>query len=65
MAGRDWSDDELRYVVECRAYGMSFPEIAENLPGRSAKSCNVMLNRCARESDQYEVPCQSEGQGLE
>lgn len=39
--GTDWSEAETATVLEMRAAGYSFPEIASKLPGRSASGVNA------------------------
>lgn len=54
MTIREWTDDDLRHLVELRGKGVSFAEIGRIL-GRSKDACLGKLRRCVEESDRHEV----------
>ena len=51
---RDWTDYELRRLVELRGMDVPFSKIVEAL-NRSKDSCIGMMNRCVKASDKMEV----------
>ena len=55
MSTDDWTDDELRYLVERRGIGVSFQDIANNLRGRTKSACIAELRRCVEESHKYDL----------
>ena len=54
MSGTEWTDDDLRTLVEMKGAGKSNPQIAKAL-GRSLMSVKACLNRCIVASDALEV----------
>lgn len=54
MSAADWSDWQLRRLVEGRGRGESFADIAHNI-GKTKNACIGMLRRCCEESDKLEV----------